>query len=185
VSDAAGARSAFLVTVIGPSPGQRFPLDERATIIGRGPEVAIYLKSSVVSRQHARIVNEGNVYYVEDLGSMNGTFVNGKRIAGRVILGERDRLEIGPYEMALQVDPASNPTESAPMNRQRQVSEGDKGRDQVVGEGEGDGPGRTSLPGAGSCGPLRRLRQNPRPESAPFVPSLPGPAATICRRQRR
>jgi pSer/pThr/pTyr-binding forkhead associated (FHA) protein len=73
--------------------------------------VAIYLKFPFVSRHHARIVNEGNVYHVEDLGSINGTFVNGKRIAGRVILAERDRLEIRPYEMALQVDPASNPTE--------------------------------------------------------------------------
>jgi hypothetical protein len=124
VSDEAGTvSSAFLVTVNGPSPGQRFPLGERESIIGRGPGVGIYLESPFVSRQHARIVPGGGVYHVEDLGSTNGTFVNGKRIAGRVLLGERDTLGIGPYEMTLRVDPAPNPTEPAPMNVPRHIKD--------------------------------------------------------------
>jgi hypothetical protein len=120
--DAETASSAILVIVKGLSSGQRFPLDEKETIIGRAPEVDIYLESPFVSRQHARIVPEEGAYYVEDLGSKNGTFVNGKRIAGRVLLGESDRLQIGPYEMALRVDLPSNPMEPAQVNRQRHVN---------------------------------------------------------------
>jgi serine phosphatase RsbU (regulator of sigma subunit) len=110
---------ASLVTVKGPNPGRRFSLDEKGTIIGRQPDAAIYLESLAVSRHHARIVHEEGVYFVEDLGSSNGTFVNGHRIAGKVPLGERDTLQVGPYEMTLLVDPASNPAEPAQVIRAR------------------------------------------------------------------
>ncbi len=86
-----------LVTVKGPNPGRRFPLDDLNSIIGRQPDAAIYLESLAVSRHHARIVCENGVYFVEDTGSSNGTYVNGHKIAGRVPLGERDTLQIGPY----------------------------------------------------------------------------------------
>ena len=48
---------------------------------------------------------------MQDTGSSNGTYVNGHRIADRVPLGERDTLQIGPYELNLLVDPASSPSE--------------------------------------------------------------------------
>jgi serine phosphatase RsbU (regulator of sigma subunit)/pSer/pThr/pTyr-binding forkhead associated (FHA) protein len=93
-----------LVTVRGPNAGRRFPLDERDTVIGRQPDAAIYLESLAVSRHHARVVCEGDAVYVEDLGSSNGTYVNGHKIAGRVPLGEQDTLHIGPYEMNLVIE---------------------------------------------------------------------------------
>src|SRR5262249_29207104 len=66
-----------------------------------------------------RIVCEDGVYFVEDTGSSNGTYVNGHRIAGRVPLGERDTLQVGPYELNLLVDPASAPVEPAQVIRAR------------------------------------------------------------------
>jgi serine phosphatase RsbU (regulator of sigma subunit) len=108
-----------LITIKGPNPGRRFPLDDKTAIIGRQPDAAIYLESLAVSRHHARIVCEDGIYFVEDTGSSNGTYVNGHRIAGRVPLGERDTLQIGPYELNLLVDPASNPSEPAQIIRAR------------------------------------------------------------------
>jgi serine phosphatase RsbU (regulator of sigma subunit) len=108
-----------LVTIKGPNPGRRFPLDDKPAIIGRQPDVAIYLESLAVSRHHARIVCEEGVYFVEDTGSSNGTFVNGHRIAARVQLGERDTLQIGPYELNMVADPASAPAEPAQIIRAR------------------------------------------------------------------
>jgi serine phosphatase RsbU (regulator of sigma subunit) len=108
-----------IVTIKGPNPGRRFPLDDKPAIIGRQPDAAIYLESLAVSRHHARIVCEDGVYFVEDTGSSNGTYVNGHRIGGRVPLSERDTLQIGPYELNLLVDPASSPSEPAQVIRAR------------------------------------------------------------------
>lgn len=110
---------ASLVTVKGPNAGRRYPLADHNSIIGRQPDAAIYLESLAVSRHHARIVCEDGVYFVEDVGSSNGTFVNGHRIGGRVPIGEGDTLQIGPYELSLVLDPASNPSEPAQVIRAR------------------------------------------------------------------
>ena len=59
--------------------------------------MAVYLDSLSVSRHHARIVCAHGAYFVEDLGSSNGTYVNGVRVNGRVPLTEHDELHIGPY----------------------------------------------------------------------------------------
>ncbi len=68
--------------------GEAIPygLDGEITVLGRAPECQIQLDSNMVSRRHAQVIREGNVFYVEDLGSGNGTYLNGKRIAGRTPL---------------------------------------------------------------------------------------------------
>jgi serine phosphatase RsbU (regulator of sigma subunit) len=95
---------ASLITVNGPNTGRRFSLTGDSLIIGRQPDAAIYLEELAVSRQHARIVREQGNFLVEDLGSSNGTWVNGVRIQGRVPLGDRDELQIGPYVLNLLPD---------------------------------------------------------------------------------
>ena len=72
---------ASLVTVKGPNPGRTFDLKASATSIGRQPDVDIYLESLAVSRQHAKVVCHNGDYFIEDLGSSNGTFVDGVRLA--------------------------------------------------------------------------------------------------------
>jgi phosphoserine phosphatase RsbU/P len=96
---------AALITVNGPTPGQRFALDGDCTLIGRQPDAGIYLDALAVSRQHARILHEEGTYYVEDLGSSNGTWLNGSRLCAREPLTEGDMLQIGPYLFNLQPDP--------------------------------------------------------------------------------
>jgi serine phosphatase RsbU (regulator of sigma subunit) len=106
-----------LVTVKGPNAGQRFTLDEAGTVIGRQPDAAIYLESLAVSRHHARVLHDQGGWFVEDMGSSNGTYVNGQRIADRAPLTERDVLQVGPYVLHLQVERPADPHEPEPIIR--------------------------------------------------------------------
>src|SRR5947209_7213400 len=94
-----------LVILQGPEPGRQFDLDQPTALIGRQPDAAVYLESLAVSRQHAQIVRENGECFVEDVGSSNGTFVNGQQLKGRVALTEHDTLQVGPYLMVLRPDP--------------------------------------------------------------------------------
>jgi serine phosphatase RsbU (regulator of sigma subunit) len=93
---------ATLITLQGPNVGKQLSLDANPTILGRQLDCTICLDAKAVSRQHAQITCEEGAYFVEDLGSSNGTFVNGSRITGRVPLTDRDTLQIGPYLFALR-----------------------------------------------------------------------------------
>jgi serine phosphatase RsbU (regulator of sigma subunit) len=101
---------ASLLTIKGPNPGQRFALTGDSLLIGRQEDAVIYLDSLAVSRQHARILCQGGEYFVEDVGSSNGTYVNGRRINAPTPLTERDALQIGPYILNLRADPPQMPS---------------------------------------------------------------------------
>lgn len=109
--------AASMITLQGPSPGRQFPLAEDCSVIGRQPESAIFLESLAVSRQHAQITCEKGLYWVEDLRSSNGTFVNGRRIEGRVPLTEADTVQVGPYVLALRLDHQTPPEGVEPVIR--------------------------------------------------------------------
>jgi sigma-B regulation protein RsbU (phosphoserine phosphatase) len=85
---------ALLQVIRGLTPGQQFPLEGERAVLGRHPECDIVLDVGAVSRQHAQILRVNNEYYVEDLESRNGTFVNGQVITGRRRLEENDRVKI-------------------------------------------------------------------------------------------
>ncbi|HXG09978.1 MAG TPA: SpoIIE family protein phosphatase [Gemmataceae bacterium] len=108
-----------LITLQGPSSGQQFPLAEGTTIIGRQPDSAIYLESLAVSRQHAQVTLRQGVCTIEDLGSSNGTYLNGKLIPPRTPqpLTEQDMLQIGPYVLALRRDTEPPPSGPHPHIR--------------------------------------------------------------------
>ncbi len=72
----------------------RFEL-EGETVIGRGPECQLCLDDEFASQLHARIIKAGEAYLLEDLGSTNGTYVNGNRINYPVGLRHGDRISIG------------------------------------------------------------------------------------------
>src|SRR5215471_13228360 len=99
---------ANLYTLRGPNSGRRVPLEGTNWIIGRKPDSGIYLESTAVSRQHAQLVLDQGVFFVEDLGSSNGTYLNGKRIRQREALGDQDTVQIGPYLFALRTDHAAS-----------------------------------------------------------------------------
>jgi hypothetical protein len=89
---------ALVVRAGGGRAGESFrPAGER-TRIGRSPDCDIFLDDVTVSRNHAVLVEEGGTYVVEDQGSLNGTFVNRRRI-DRAPLQEGDELQVGKYRM--------------------------------------------------------------------------------------
>jgi DNA-binding winged helix-turn-helix (wHTH) protein len=75
--------------------GSEFPLSDGSHLIGRGRDVAIVLHGAAISRHHARISVQGKTIILEDLGSLNGTLVNGTRVTGSQSLRAGDRIEIG------------------------------------------------------------------------------------------
>jgi diguanylate cyclase (GGDEF)-like protein len=79
----------------GELPGALFPLHAEETIIGRDPEVTISLPEHSLSRQHACVRRAGHLYTIEDLGSTNGTFIDGVRITGAHNLEDGCRVHLG------------------------------------------------------------------------------------------
>lgn len=73
-----------------------FELSGDETVIGRHPDCSLQINSNMVSRKHARVVISDNEFLVEDMGSGNGTFVNGKKIEGPTMLHHEDRIKLGP-----------------------------------------------------------------------------------------
>src|SRR3954466_7803037 len=92
------SRMAILEIVKGNSPGTRFELDGDRSVIGRSADCEVPLDVPAVSRRHAAILRERGSYYIEDLQSRNGTFLNDNRLTGRTPLGEGDRLLICDQE---------------------------------------------------------------------------------------
>jgi hypothetical protein len=89
---------ALVVRAGGGRAGESFrPAGER-TRIGRSPDSENCLDDDTVSRNHAVLVDEGGRFVVEDQGSLNGTFVNRKRI-DRAQLHEGDELQVGKYRL--------------------------------------------------------------------------------------
>ncbi|HZP73319.1 MAG TPA: FHA domain-containing protein [Gaiellaceae bacterium] len=89
---------ALVVRAGGGRAGESFrPAGER-TRIGRSPDCDVFLDDVTVSRNHAVLIEEGGQFSVEDQGSLNGTFVNRRRI-DRAPLREGDELQIGKYRM--------------------------------------------------------------------------------------
>jgi hypothetical protein len=89
---------ALVVRAGGGRAGESFRPAGARTRIGRSPDCDIFLDDVTVSRNHAVLVEEDGEFYVEDQGSLNGTFVNRKRI-DRAPLEEGDELQVGKYRM--------------------------------------------------------------------------------------
>jgi pSer/pThr/pTyr-binding forkhead associated (FHA) protein len=86
---------ALLQVVDGVTREASYALDAGEHVIGRSGLSSIHLPQAGVSRTHARILQEGDAYVVEDLDSTNGTYVNGERIDGRRRLRGGDRIDVG------------------------------------------------------------------------------------------
>jgi len=72
-----------------------YELTKSETIIGRDPDVDITISSPAVSRRHARLTRDGDAYMIEDLGSSNGTFINGQRVNEKRLLASGDQIRLG------------------------------------------------------------------------------------------
>ena len=89
---------ALVVRAGGGRAGEVFPLDGDRITVGRSPECGIFLDDVTVSRKHAVLVGRDNRFFIEDQGSLNGTFLNRKRIESAE-LRDGDELQIGKYRL--------------------------------------------------------------------------------------
>jgi hypothetical protein len=100
LEDLATEGPALVVRSGGGRAGEHFvPNDERTTI-GRSPDCDIFLDDVTVSRQHAVLLHSNDSFQIEDLGSLNGTFLNRKRIESAEKLENGDELQIGKYRLS-------------------------------------------------------------------------------------
>jgi pSer/pThr/pTyr-binding forkhead associated (FHA) protein len=90
--------TALLVVLRGPNTGARFLLDADEVTTGRHPDSDIFLDDVTVSRRHAVLVERDGRWFVEDQGSLNGTFVNRARVESSE-LSDGDELQIGKYRL--------------------------------------------------------------------------------------
>ena len=89
---------ALVVRSGGGRAGETFHPEGERTTIGRSPESAIFLDDVTVSRDHAVLIHRDSAFVIEDLGSLNGTFVNRRRIESTTI-DDGDELQIGKYRL--------------------------------------------------------------------------------------
>jgi DNA-binding winged helix-turn-helix (wHTH) protein len=92
--------------------GGRATFGEGEHVLGRDPALEVCLESSSVSRRHARVQIIDGVTVLEDLGSKNGTFVNGQRITTAVQLSDRDQISVGAVRLRFRVLSAQPSTET-------------------------------------------------------------------------
>jgi hypothetical protein len=90
--------TALLVAVRGPNAGARFLLDRDVVTVGRHPDSDIFLDDITVSRRHAEFRRDAHRYWVHDVGSLNGTYVNGVRAEDR-LLTTGDEVQVGKFKL--------------------------------------------------------------------------------------
>jgi hypothetical protein len=101
--DAAAEPTAIGVTIHPPDSGKTRSMRlDASSVIGRAPECEVRLDDAYISQQHARIFGKNGSWYVEDLGSTNGTYVNEQRLAAPAMLQPGDRIRVGTTVLELR-----------------------------------------------------------------------------------
>ena len=98
VGDVAAESGALVIRSGGGRVGQSFALQGERMMIGRSPDAEIFLDDVTVSRDHAQLVRRSGDWYLDDSGSLNGTYVNRRRIDSHR-LEDGDELQVGKYKL--------------------------------------------------------------------------------------
>ena len=98
-----GRPTATLVIRQGPQAGMSFPLSGGQAIIGREEGLEVSLQDPEASRRHTRVTWQAGQFVIDDLGSTNGTFVNGVQITAPQILNPGDSIGVGQTALVFQV----------------------------------------------------------------------------------
>jgi hypothetical protein len=98
LSDVLGGAT-LVIRAGGGRAGESFALTGDRLTVGRRPESEVFLDDVTVSRDHALVVRRGSDYYLDDCGSLNGTYVNRERIDSHRLV-DGDELQIGKYKLA-------------------------------------------------------------------------------------
>jgi hypothetical protein len=108
----------YLIAQSGPLQGERWILQRDRFLIGRGPECDIVVPDRQISRQHARLSRTADGIQVEDLGSKNGTHVNGARIEAPTLLQDGDVVQVAfTLELVFVSHDATLPLEGTAFGR--------------------------------------------------------------------
>src|SRR5215203_4468523 len=96
----------YLMANNGPQTGKRYELKGEKWILGRHPDCQIVIEVGAVSRNHCQIVRDGSLYFIEDLGSRNGTFINDEpeKMAGRRQLKPGDMVRVCEVTFTFKTD---------------------------------------------------------------------------------
>jgi DNA-binding winged helix-turn-helix (wHTH) protein len=89
-------------------------LAEGENVIGRAPDVAVWIDAGGVSRHHARVVVARGTATVEDLGSKNGTFIGGQRVTGPRALADGEQIRLGSVVITFRIPQPPGTTETQP-----------------------------------------------------------------------
>jgi serine phosphatase RsbU (regulator of sigma subunit)/pSer/pThr/pTyr-binding forkhead associated (FHA) protein len=148
---------AFLELIRGREPGTRFELATTRAVIGRSGDCDVPLDVAAISRRHAAVLADSGLFYIEDLGSRNGTFVNDSRIDGKVALQEGDRILICDQLFSFHTGHRPTPLAGTPLLDESSltgsslsassaaiVDDGEAARSHVVATLEMGGKGSTS-----------------------------------------
>lgn len=105
----------YLQILAGADLGRKHPIVADRMVLGRHPDCDIVLDSAAVSRQHAAMLRANGDYYVEDLGSRNGTFLNGQLVQGRQLVANGDRLRICDLTLEFCAEIPATATLASPL----------------------------------------------------------------------
>ncbi len=97
-----------LLVVQGKPEGKEIPLRIPKFLVGRGPECHLRPNSELISRHHCLFTIEANCVKLRDLGSTNGTVVNGERLTDEIVLQNDDMIQIGPLGFQVLVEQAAS-----------------------------------------------------------------------------
>jgi hypothetical protein len=147
--------NARLVMLAGPEAGREYQLSKEITLVGRDESCDVVVAEVEVSRQHARITHTPRGYMLEDLGSTNGTYVDGERVTAPHLLQAGDRISLSEtvvfsYKEQVQdlgatvVSPRRGEAETAPMPAEEELPQ------EGFGFEETERQGRRRLPEVGS-----------------------------------
>jgi pSer/pThr/pTyr-binding forkhead associated (FHA) protein len=98
LQDVVSGGAALVIRAGGGRAGESFPLQGDRLTVGRRPDSDIFLDDVTVSRDHAILVRRAGEYFLDDCGSLNGTYVNRQRIESHK-LSDSDELQIGKYKL--------------------------------------------------------------------------------------
>ncbi len=161
-----------LVISEGKEVGREFEFDQDSVVIGRTAECDVILYEAGVSRKHARILLEGASLFIEDLGSSNGTRVNGETIAKKRLLKDGDSISMGPVVFNFK------PVELEPEGPTAETSSEDGAHTRVVSMSElkkSRNKGVVMMPKDASRDQVAEMGRR----STQMIPALKGPRPSI------
>ncbi|WP_255217005.1 FHA domain-containing protein [Myxococcus sp. AM010] len=164
-----GYAPAFLYVERGPGAGQLVPIKQGALVIGRSSSSDLRLQHPSISRRHAHLTRRGDRFFLKDLSSQNGTFLNRHRLASEVELMPGDEVSLGNALLRLR-GPGGTPAHGVPA-----VSHGDKPPSRRALSAVGVALGAAAL-GSGVAALIALLSMR-MADGAEHTPPAPPPAA--------